>query len=201
MAYMQFTPRNSITRLTVIGTLALGATGHALAQGQADDATATRAYVQIGHATGVTRSATVGVTWPWPWPGSRHWEIGGGSVTGHWDAYVSHWRAPSASTAGAFEGLTQVGLVPVLRWRADQGRAPWFVEGGIGVSLLDVRYQTPRKQFGTRFNFADHLGVGINFGAGRRHEVALNLQHISNADIRKPNPGENFVQLRYGLAF
>lgn len=31
--------------------------------------------------------------------------------------------------------------------------------------------------------------------------AALRLQHFSNASIRHPNPGENFVQLRYARRF
>ena len=33
------------------------------------------------------------------------------------------------------------------------------------------------------------------------HELALRVQHYSNAGIRHPNPGENFVQLRGSFAF
>ena len=36
---------------------------------------------------------------------------------------------------------------------------------------------------------------------GYRHELALRLQHFSNAGIKHPNPGENFVQLRYAQGF
>ncbi|RYG65377.1 acyloxyacyl hydrolase, partial [bacterium] len=28
-------------------------------------------------------------------------------------------------------------------------------------------------------------------------EIALRIEHFSNASIQKPNPGQNFVQLRY----
>lgn len=162
-----------------------------------DPATAShRLFAEIGFAEGDTRSATLGVSWPWP----QQWLQGHASLSGHWDAYLSHWRARSATVPGEREGLTQVALVPVLRWRFDQGRSPWFVEGGIGLSLMDQRYRTPDKRFSTRFNFADHLALGRQFGTLRQHELALRLQHVSNADIKKPNPGENFLQLRYSLA-
>ena len=125
--------------------------------------------------------------------------VTGGGV--HPIAYVSQWRLRSATPAGAHHSLTQLGLVPVLRLRLDEGRSPWFVEGGIGLSVTDTMYATPGKQFSTRFNFADHLGVGLSLGARRQHELALRLQHISNGDIKKPNPGEDFLQLRWGVAF
>lgn len=177
----------------LLALLALGLSGPAMAQADASPGV----FVEIGFGSGDTRSGTVGLSWPW----RQQWALGSGQLSGHWDAYVSHWRSPATADPGAHEGLTQIALVPVLRWRSDQGRSPWFVEGGIGVSLMDARYRTPRKQFSTRFNFADHLAVGRDFGAQWRHELALRLQHVSNGDIRKPNPGENFVQLRYSLAF
>jgi hypothetical protein len=41
------------------------------------------------------------------------------------------------------------------------------------------------------------MAVGRMFGAERQHELVLRLEHFSNAGIDHPNPGENFVQLRY----
>ena len=84
---------------------------------------------------------------------------------------------------------------------ADQGRSAFFVEAGIGATLADKRYQTPEREFSTRFNFASHLGAGLRLGARRQHEVMLRVQHVSNAGIKHPNPGNNFVQLRYALHF
>jgi hypothetical protein len=31
--------------------------------------------------------------------------------------------------------------------------------------------------------------------------VGLRLSHVSNAGIKEPNPGENFLQLRYARSF
>ena len=69
--------------------------------------------------------------------------------------------------AGGRHTLTQLGLVPVWRLRFDQGRSDWFVEAGIGVSVLDKQYQIPGKRFGTEFNFHDTVGVGRSFGTNR----------------------------------
>lgn len=45
------------------------------------------------------------------------------------------------------------------------------------------------------------LGLGVSLGAQRRHELLLRLQHVSNAGLKQPNPGLNFLQLRYALHF
>jgi lipid A 3-O-deacylase len=41
------------------------------------------------------------------------------------------------------------------------------------------------------------VAIGRRFGASKEHEVMLRLQHFSNAGIKHPNPGEDFLQLRY----
>jgi lipid A 3-O-deacylase len=46
-------------------------------------------------------------------------------------------------------------------------------------------------------HFADHLAVGRRFGEGLQPEVALRVQHFSSGGIHRPNPGEDFLQLRY----
>lgn len=126
----------------------------------------------------------------------------GGALTGHWEVHLARWRVPEGTAEpGAARLWTQWALVPALRWRPDQGRSAWFVEGGIGLSVMDGHYATRHKAFSTRFNFTDHVGVGVSFGAQRQHELMLLARHVSNGGIRKPNPGENFVQLRYSRSF
>jgi hypothetical protein len=43
------------------------------------------------------------------------------------------------------------------------------------------------------------LALGRSFGSGDRHEIALRAKHFSNGGVREPNPGLNFVQLRYSF--
>lgn len=152
-------------------------------------------YFVQGSATGGGNwNAGAGVVWPWAWKaGAMGAEIGG--LT---EAYVSHWGSRSA--AGR-RGFTQIGVVPLLRARFDQGRSSWFAEAGIGISAMDQHFVTQTKQFSTAFNFVDVVGVGRSFGPDRSQEFCLRLQHVSNGGIRSPNPGQNFVQLRYASRF
>jgi hypothetical protein len=89
----------------------------------------------------------------------------------------------------------------VLRLYPERWGPGWFLEGGIGANLLLPVYQTADKRFSTTFNFGDHLGIGRRFGREFAHEWALRIQHFSNAGIKHPNPGENFLQLRYSKHF
>lgn len=102
------------------------------------------AFVEGGLADRATYSATAGVIWPWSW---RH-EALGGELTALTEAYVSHWSGRGVDR----RSFTQLGLVPLLRYRFAQGRSDWFLEAGIGISMMDTMYRTSEKQFSTRFN-------------------------------------------------
>jgi hypothetical protein len=41
----------------------------------------------------------------------------------------------------------------------------------------------------------------MNWGPRQEHELSLRLQHASNAGVKEPNPGVNFLLLRYAHAF
>lgn len=155
-------------------------------------------WVQLGESWRTrTQSATVGIVCPWKQTPS--WL--GAPASGHWEAALGHWRIREHSEAHGRSSATLVSITPVLRWRwADRGAA--FVEAGIGLGLIAPIYQAQGRRFSTRFNFADHLALGWQFqpGAGVR-EVSLRVQHYSNAGIRQPNPGEDFVQIRLVWAF
>jgi len=152
------------------------------------------AFVQGGIGDFGARNATAGVWWGWNWRRG----LGSAELSGVTEAYVSRW---SSVFEGRRRGVTQVALVPLLRLRPEAGASPWFMELGIGVSTMDKLYLTRDEGFSTRFNFVDVLGIGRNFGEGRRHELSLRFAHISNANIKSPNPGENFLQLRYAASF
>lgn len=138
---------------------------------------------------------TVGVGWPWDW--KRDWL--GGQFGGSTEAFVTHIRA--RGPGGGHEGTTLLGVQPLLRYRFAEGRSPWFLEAGIGLSVTDSKFETTDKRFSTNFNFYDTLAAGRSFGEGGRHEVSLRLTHISNGGVKKPNPGEEFLQLRYAAKF
>lgn len=172
--------------LASIGALSLGA--HAI------DLFPGGAFVQGGIADHGAYSATAGLIWPWSW----RREALGGEFSGNTEVYASYWNG---RTEAGRRGFTQVGIVPMLRYRFSQGRSSWFMEAGIGLSGMDTLYRTEEKQFSSSFNFVDVVAVGHSFGAQRRQEVSLRATHYSNAGLKKPNPGENFVQLRYAAKF
>jgi lipid A 3-O-deacylase len=122
------------------------------------------------------------------------------TASGYFEADVGRWttddRGVNSST-----WATQVGLTPVIRLQPAGAMSHWFAEIGVGANYIVPLYRTGHKRFSTEFNFGDHFGVGRQFGERRQHELMVRVQHFSNAGIDHPNPGENFVQLRYSRRF
>jgi lipid A 3-O-deacylase len=182
-------------KMTMVAALLALAAAGAAAQSPPEGAPAI--YVEGGqtlHGSGNSDMAGIGVMLPWlSVPG---WQGSGRSF--YWDIFASQWRGPLNDD---HRSIAQIGALATWRYRFDDGASPWFVEGGIGVSVMDRLYQTDDRGFSTAFQFTEAIGGGYSFGTNRRHELSLRLQHFSNAGIKKPNPGENFVRLRYAYRF
>lgn len=153
-------------------------------------------YVQAAKASRGADALTVGVALPWG--NGPRWQLGDTPVEAYWDIYMSRW---SSSDAPGGRDVTALGFTPTFRFLPGGQSAGWFVDAGIGATYSNRVYVPAPQRFSTRFNFASSVGVGMQFGEQRAHELSLRLQHVSNASIKKPNPGENFLQLRYAVRF
>lgn len=153
----------------------------------------TGAFLQLGGAES-TASATAGLIWRW----GRQWALGSGVVSGYWAAAVAGWRYTAADGVGNSH-LWQLSFTPVVRYTPAGGSSPWFIEGGIGATYTNKIYETDGRAFSTRFNFGDQIAIGAAFGPARQYEVSLRFEHFSNADLKLPNPGANFIQLRLAM--
>lgn len=199
---LPYRPRGTAAACVLVVAALLGCALPAQGQTASGQTTPTRspwlpggASLQLGESRDGTQMNTLGLQWHSGW---RH-DWWGGQLGYSTEAQLGHWRADGVR--GGHETYTWVAVLPLLRNRADGGRSRWFLEGGIGVSLTDNVYRSQHKQFSTRFNFVDVIGVGYSFGAAREHELGLRVVHVSNADIRKPNPGMDSVHLRYARLF
>ncbi len=152
-------------------------------------------YVQAAKASRGSDALTVGVALPWG--NGPRWQLGGTPVEAYWDIYLSRWSSDSAGS----RDVTALGFTPTFRFLPGGPSAGWFVDAGIGATYSNRVYVPAPNRFSTRFNFASSVGVGLQFGEQRAHELSLRVQHVSNASIKKPNPGENFLQLRYAVRF
>lgn len=142
-----------------------------------------------------TYSQGIGLLLPWS-PMNRFVE---GPQSLYWDLFLGNWSTRAQD--GGRSSFAQAGAVLTWRYRFLDASSSWFAELGLGGSLMDRLYQTPERQFTTTFQFTELLGVGLSLGDDGRQELGLRLQHFSNAGIRKPNPGETFVRVRYTYRF
>jgi len=139
-------------------------------------------------------SATVGLTWDWHW--RREYAVG--TLTGYTEMDLARWRTRGRV---ADKGFTQFGVSPVLRLYPAAVGGGWFAEAGIGPNWISPKYRNDTREFSTTFNFGDRIAIGRRFGEQQAHEISVGFEHFSNAGIKHPNPGENFVQVRYACHF
>ncbi len=116
------------------------------------------------------------------------------------DAALMSLRQPVEQGSELRESATSASVGAGLRWYP--APAAWRVEPCLeiveGVFLADR--SVPAS--GTRFNFLTRIGGGVRlpFGPGKYTFVTYRWAHVSNANIRLPNPGWSFSGLSAGIA-
>lgn len=171
------------------------ATGPLVAHASLADAPSIYAQFERAGSRSDTTGLVLGVTAPIHFDAS----LPGTKVGAYWDLFAA--RLSASGPEGGHRLTTLIGLTPVFRFRFADGQSPWFADAGLGVSYSNRPYRSDVKEFSTRFNFGTGVGVGYSFGAAREQEVSLRFQHFSNGGYREPNPGENYLQLRYAHKF
>jgi lipid A 3-O-deacylase len=121
-------------------------------------------------------------------------------ITGHLELDAI-WLQGRRSGVGGYQNLGVIAATPIARveWPAE-ARSP-FVEAGIGVSLFSHTELQEYQQFSTAFQFNELIGAGIRFGADHAYELGVRLEHMSNANIKFPNDGITFVEIRAAYHF
>lgn len=138
------------------------------------------------------RSVVVGAAWTWVQPSK--W--GAGNASGYLETSLGEWACRKHFGGGFDSCSTQVGLTPVIRYQPSAWERV-FLELGIGADAIFPEYQSDKHRFATEFNFGDHLGLGYKLDDEGRNELELRAEHYSNGGYKNPNPGEDWVQLRY----
>lgn len=100
---------------------------------------------------------------------------------------VSYWKAEHRDP----DSMWQLSAIPMLRWWPNE---TFYAEAGVGPTVLS-RTRFAGKEFGSAFQFGDHVGLGMVIN--RAHRIGVRYSHFSNAGIKKPNPGLDVVQLTY----
>jgi hypothetical protein len=137
--------------------------------------------VQAGRGDDRTYVLRFGITDQWR---ERDPAASGWYLAGYWEFVAGLWDNTEESTA-------EIAATPVFRFE----RQAIYLEGAVGFHLVSNRISAHRT-FSTAFQFGDHLGAGVRFGPGRRYDLGVRVQHISNGGVSSPNPGINFLLMR-----
>jgi hypothetical protein len=150
------------------------------------------AGIELGSGDDSTQMARVTARWDW----DKRWNIGQDWIaSGFWEAGLGYWKGDGAGK----NDLWDIGITPVFRLRS--GISRFYLEGAIGAHFLSKSRINSQRDFGSSFNFGDHVGFGWNFGDKDRYELGYRFQHLSNGGLKAPNDGINFQQIRLGYNY
>jgi lipid A 3-O-deacylase len=142
------------------------------------------------------RMARAGVTKDWN-PNWSWFDSGNTHLTGYWDASVGYWQGSQhMNVPGEKQRIVDIGFTPVFRFE-NKSKLGLYAELGIGAHVMSETYNNNDDRLSTAFQFGDHIGIGYVFN--KNWEVAVKMQHFSNASIKKPNSGVDYgvVKLAY----
>jgi lipid A 3-O-deacylase len=146
-------------------------------------------------STGLWRA---GLQWSWQrrWFTERSWTLGA-----YWELQAGRWTSEVAPSEPQ-QGIWDISITPVFRLeRAARTPLIPYAEAAIGFHVLSDERITEDRRFSTRFQYGDHIGVGVRYGPRYRYDLGVRLQHLSNGGLAEPNPGINFVQVRLAYRF
>jgi lipid A 3-O-deacylase len=104
----------------------------------------------------------------------------------------------SGSRHGTRDDLDQIGGIAMMRFEYGSGTVKPFAEIGLGGALFD-HTQLGDKNISTSFQFSEHLTLGVD--VSNAWWVGAQYSHYSNAGIKEPNPGLDYVQFVVGAHF
>ncbi len=99
---------------------------------------------------------------------------------------ASYWHASKDP-----DSMGQLSAIPIFRWWATDN---FYLEAGTGLTVLS-RTNFAGKELSTKFQFGSHLGLGVLIS--NSHRLGVRYSHYSNANIKKPNPGLDLLEVSY----
>jgi hypothetical protein len=119
-------------------------------------------------------------------------------LSGYWETNLALWRLRAyQNVPGRKKNIAVVGFTPVFRYQSDS-KLGLYGEVGVGVNLFSTLYKNEDKELATAFQFGDHIGVGYTTP---KWDFGLRFQHYSNASIKRPNSGANWVIAKAAYRF
>lgn len=146
------------------------------------------------HHSDHVQKIDLGAVWD---PGLNWWYIGGWNFTTVVEGHAVYWN----TNGNVHHTIGEFGVTPILRFEKSAGTIRPFVEAGVGLRLLTSPRVSESYTLSSGFQFADMVGVGVKFGGRMQYQVGYRFQHLSNAGIKRPNPGIDFhsVYVQYNF--
>jgi opacity protein-like surface antigen len=156
--------------------------------------------IEYGHSDSSNASVNmgrVGVQWDW---NKKLVEMGNWHLGGYWESDFGYWS--NNSFQKTHSNLLDIGFTPVFRFQqTTRSTVSPYVEAAVGFHFLSATSVSTQRQFGSSFQFGDHLGAGARFGDKGQYDLGYRYQHFSNAGIKGPNQGINFHEVRLQYHF
>ena len=126
----------------------------------------------------------------WDW-GARWFTEGAAYLSGHWEVGLGYIEGRSEGNGD--DGVIWGGVTGIFRIAGHQplGAVSPFLEFGLGAQILSTS-RIGGRNVSTDFHFSPMGGVGFRFGNDQRFELGYRYWHLSNANIKEPNPGLDF---------
>lgn len=102
----------------------------------------------------------------------------------------------SAPTGQSNRHLLRLGVTPFARWWLSASSG---IELGVGAHVFSGT-RLGQRNISTAFQFGSSIGV-LHRLRGTPWLIGLRLTHYSNAGIKQPNPGQDYLQLRASYVF
>ncbi|MGI4855359.1 MAG: acyloxyacyl hydrolase [Janthinobacterium lividum] len=146
------------------------------------------AYGHADHHSDKVDKYDLGAVWD---PHLTWWPIGGWHFGLVGEAHAVYWH----TNGNVNSSLEEFGATPVFRFEKSSGAIRPYAEAGVGVRMLTHARISESYTLSSGFQFADMVGVGVKFGGHQQYQIGYRFQHLSNASIKRPNPGIDFHQV------
>ena len=152
----------------------------------------------IGKVESRLQMETVRITLGYPVYRSRRWVLSfrvEGVVSKYLPSAGDKWLSRLGTGHGGRQLGREVGVVPGLVLGLRVGRLWPYVEFGSGLVYSDFEGELTGFQ-SPGLNFRSHLGFGAKVGLwdGASLDLGFRYSHVSNASLRDPNNGLDFVE-------
>lgn len=146
-----------------------------------------------GHRPKGLTAYRAGLQWDWNkrWLANQ-WMF----VNGYWDLDFTYLQAHYGKNPKSRNNNQVLSFVPMFRAQFGDinNTITPFIQLGVGPSLVKNVY-FGNLNISSSFQFDDRLGFGVLFGKQKQFELSYMYNHLSNAGIKRPNPGIDMPML------